>query len=186
MGETHTGSSLTDFLRHDPKDRDNLNHDFDNDVPHGRRRSDLYVRFKPLEKVFHTAKQVDESIFAFPDILNSLRGKKKSQTYTFANSRNKEDAHLQKDSDPCEYRIRRWEYLYSHTSERPRKILRLGIYHTCPVSEGRGECKQDINGGIQPFCPFFIGTLGLIKGLYLGSKNSENGARRVAQLELGG
>ena len=72
MGETHTGSSLTDFLCHNSKDRDNLNHDLDNDVPHGRRRSDRCVCLKPLEKVFHTTKQVDESIFACADILNSL------------------------------------------------------------------------------------------------------------------
>jgi hypothetical protein len=73
-GGRHTGSSLPYFLRHDPKDRDNLNHDLDDDVPHGRRRSDLYVCLKPLEKVFHAAKQVDKSIFASADILDSLRG----------------------------------------------------------------------------------------------------------------
>jgi hypothetical protein len=56
MGKMHTGSSLPDFLCHDPKDRDNLDHDIDHDVPHGRRRSDLYVCLKPLEKVFHAAK----------------------------------------------------------------------------------------------------------------------------------
>ena len=56
MGKAHTGSSLPDLLRHDPKDRDNLNHDLHDDVPHGRRRSDLYICLKPLEKVFHAAK----------------------------------------------------------------------------------------------------------------------------------
>jgi hypothetical protein len=56
MHETQTGSALPDFLSHDPKDRDNLNHDLDDDVPHGCRRSDLYVCLKPLEKVFHAAK----------------------------------------------------------------------------------------------------------------------------------
>ena len=56
MRETHTGSSLTDFLRHNPKYRDDLNHDLDDDVPHGRRRSHLYVYLKSLEEVFHAAK----------------------------------------------------------------------------------------------------------------------------------
>jgi hypothetical protein len=56
MGKMHTRPSLLDFLRHDPKDRDYFNHDLDDDVPHGRRRSDLYVCLKPLEKVFHAAK----------------------------------------------------------------------------------------------------------------------------------
>jgi hypothetical protein len=56
MVGTHTGSSLAHFLRHDPKYRDHLNHDLDDDVPHGRRRSDLYVCLEPLEKAFHAAK----------------------------------------------------------------------------------------------------------------------------------
>ena len=56
MGETHTGSSLPDFFRYNPKYRDDLNHDLDDDVPHGRRRSDLYVCLKSLEEVFHAAK----------------------------------------------------------------------------------------------------------------------------------
>ena len=68
----HTGSSLPDFLCYDPKDRDDLNHDLDNDIRHGRRRSDLYIRLEPLEKVFHTTKQVDKHILASADILDSL------------------------------------------------------------------------------------------------------------------
>ena len=68
-----TGSSLTDFLRYDPKDRDNLDHDLDDDVPHGRRRLDLYICLKSLEEVFHAVKQIDKSIIASADVLNSLR-----------------------------------------------------------------------------------------------------------------
>ena len=56
MRETHTGSSLMDFLRQNPKYRDDFNHDLDDDVPHGRRRSHLYVCLKSLEKIFHAAK----------------------------------------------------------------------------------------------------------------------------------
>ena len=56
MGERHTGSSLPDFFRHNPKYRDDFNHYLDDDVPHGRRRSHLYVCLKSLEEVFHAAK----------------------------------------------------------------------------------------------------------------------------------
>jgi hypothetical protein len=73
-GEEHTGSPLPDFLRHYPKDRDNLNHDLHDDISHGCRRSDHYICLKALEEEFHAAKEVDESIFASSDILNTLRG----------------------------------------------------------------------------------------------------------------
>jgi hypothetical protein len=73
-GEKHTGSSLPDFLRHYPKDRDNLNHDLDDDVYHGRRRSNLDICLKTLEKVFHTAEQIDKGIFTRADIFDGLRG----------------------------------------------------------------------------------------------------------------
>jgi hypothetical protein len=68
----HTGSSLTDFLCHDAKDRDDLNHNLNNDIHHGRGRPEMYIFFKPHEKGFHSAKQVDESILVSADILDSL------------------------------------------------------------------------------------------------------------------
>ena len=68
----HTRSSPLDFLRHDPKDRDNLDHNLDNDVPHCRSRSDLNICLKSLEEEFHAIKQIDKSIFAGADVLNSL------------------------------------------------------------------------------------------------------------------
>ena len=71
--KARTLSTLTNFLGHDPKDRDNLNHNLDDDVPHGRRRSDLYICLKSLEEVFHAAKQIDENIFASADVLNCLK-----------------------------------------------------------------------------------------------------------------
>ena len=55
-------------------------------------------------------------------------------------------------------------------------------YHTNTVAEGRREREQDIDSRIQPFRQLFVGTLRLIKGLYLGLKNGENGAGRVARL----
>ena len=56
MGETHTGSSLLYFFRDSAEDRDDLNHDLDDDIPHGRGRSHRYVCLKSLEKVFHAVK----------------------------------------------------------------------------------------------------------------------------------
>ena len=71
-----------------------------------------------------------------------------------------------------------------HFRETSRKITSRN-YHTNAVAEGGGECEQHINGGIQPLCPFIVGTLRLIKCLYLGSKDGENGTGSVARLELG-
>jgi hypothetical protein len=65
---------LPDFLRHDAENRDNLNHDLNNDVRHGRGRPEVYVFFKAHEKGFHAAKQVDKSVLVGADILDSLRG----------------------------------------------------------------------------------------------------------------
>ena len=62
----------------------------------------------------------------------------------------------------------------------------VAIYHTNTVAESRRECEQDIHSRIQPLCPLFVDTLRLIKGLYLGAKNGENGSGRVARLQLGG
>jgi hypothetical protein len=56
IDEGHTEWSLLDFLGHDPKDRNNLDHDLNDDVRHSRCRSDLYIHLKPLEKEFHAAK----------------------------------------------------------------------------------------------------------------------------------
>jgi hypothetical protein len=83
-----------------------------------------------------------------------------------------EGAHLQEDSNSYEYRICRWEHLWSHTSEgRSRAAARLATYHSNAIAEGGREREQDIHSGIQPLCPLFrvVGTLRLIKILYLGS-----------------
>ena len=93
--EERTGSSLPDFFRHYPKDRDNLNHDLYDNISHGCRWSDLYICLKALEKEFHAAKDVDKSIFASAHILNGLK----------------------ENPNTSKYSIRRWEYLWSHTSE---------------------------------------------------------------------
>jgi hypothetical protein len=71
-------------------------------------------------------------------------------------------------------------------SEETWSDSRSRNYHTNTVAEGRRKREQDIDSGIQPFGQLFVGTLRLIKGLYLGSKNGENGTGRVAGLELGG
>ena len=72
--EGHTRSPLPDLLRDDPKDRDYLDHDLDDDVRHSRRRSDMNVFFQTDEKEIHAAKQVYKSVLASADILDGLRG----------------------------------------------------------------------------------------------------------------
>jgi hypothetical protein len=53
-------------------------------------------------------------------------------------------------------------------------------YHANTVSEGRGECEQDIHSGIQPLGPPFVVALSFIERLNLSTKNGENGTGRVA------
>jgi hypothetical protein len=72
----HTRSSLPDLLRHNPKDREYLNHDLDDDVRHSCGRPDLYIFFKPLKKVFQAAKQVHKSILASANILDGLKDRR--------------------------------------------------------------------------------------------------------------
>ena len=72
--EGHTCSPLPDLLRHDPKDRDYLDHDLYDDVRHSHRRSDMNVFFQTDEKELHAAKQVYKSILAGADILDGLSG----------------------------------------------------------------------------------------------------------------
>jgi hypothetical protein len=73
----------------------------------------VYISFKPQEKGFHAAKQVDKSILVRTYILDSLRDMwvKKSLRSV------KEHAHLEKNTDSGKDRCRRWEYLWSRTSE---------------------------------------------------------------------
>ena len=70
--EVRTQFSPSDLLRHDPKDREDLNHDLYDDVRHSCGRLDVCVFFKTLKKVFHAAKQVDKSILASANILDGL------------------------------------------------------------------------------------------------------------------
>jgi hypothetical protein len=65
---------MSDLLRHDPKDRDDLHRDLHDDVRQSRSWSDLDIFFKTLKKAFHAAKQIDEtrSVLASADILNGL------------------------------------------------------------------------------------------------------------------
>jgi hypothetical protein len=72
--ESLTRPALRDLLRHDPKDRDHLDHDLDDDVYHSRRWSNVDVLLKPIKKEFHAAEQVCKNLFDSADILDSLRG----------------------------------------------------------------------------------------------------------------
>ena len=68
----HTQFPLPDLLRHNPEDRENLNHDLSDDVCHSSSRPDVYIFFKTLKKEFHAAKQVYKSILTCANILNGL------------------------------------------------------------------------------------------------------------------
>jgi hypothetical protein len=60
-----------------------------------------------------------------------------------------------------------------------------GAYHANTRSKRRRKSKQDVHGGVQPLGPSVIATSRLIYPLHLLLKNSDNGAWRVAGLELG-
>jgi hypothetical protein len=49
-----------------------------------------------------------------------------------------------------------------------------------------GKGKKHVYRRIEPFCPSFIGTPGLIRPLELLLKKSNNGGRRIAGLQLRG
>ena len=63
---------MTDLLRHDPKDRQNLNHDLYDDVCQSLSRPDLDIFLKTLEEIFQAAEEVDEGILAGADVLDGL------------------------------------------------------------------------------------------------------------------
>ena len=116
--EGHTRSSLPDLLRHGPEDRQYLNHDLDDDVRHSRGRPDLYILFKPLEKVLQTAKQVHKSILASADILDGLENKEIEVSENHpCRVKNLKDTYLEENTNSSKNRIRRWEYLWSCMSE---------------------------------------------------------------------
>jgi hypothetical protein len=79
--------SLLDFLRDDPKDRKNLDHDLNDNLRHGRCRSNGDVFFKPHKKILHTVEQVDKNILGSADVLDSLRGIYVTKTSTYGQGR---------------------------------------------------------------------------------------------------
>lgn len=79
--EEHTSSPLSDLLRQDPKDPENLNHDLANHVGHSRRRSDLYVCFETLKKEFDAVKDLYKNILTSADSFDSLRDRDVTKIY---------------------------------------------------------------------------------------------------------
>jgi len=59
-------------------------------------------------------------------------------------------------------------------------------YQASALSKSGRERKEDVDSWVQPFCQPFIGSLGLMESLDLLVDDGENGAGRVASLELGG
>jgi hypothetical protein len=69
-----TDFPLLDFLRRNPKNRNNFDHHLNDDLRHGRRRSDGNVFLKPHKKILHAVEHADKSILGRADILDGLRG----------------------------------------------------------------------------------------------------------------
>ena len=111
----HTQFPLSNLLRHDAKDRENLNHDLYDNVCHSCGRPNVYVLLKTPKKVFHAAKQVDKSVFASANILNGLR-------HVFVKKAHipRQEAYLEEDTNASKNRTRRWKYLpyRCHTRQR--------------------------------------------------------------------
>ena len=59
-------------------------------------------------------------------------------------------------------------------------------YQANTRSKNVREGGQNVDRGIKPFRPSFVGTPGLIEALYLLLKKSKNGSRRIACLQLRG
>jgi hypothetical protein len=59
-------------------------------------------------------------------------------------------------------------------------------YQTNALSKGRGEGVKDIHSRVEPFCESILASSRVIELMDLLVKDSENGARRVACLQLGG
>jgi hypothetical protein len=76
----------------------------------------------------------------------------------------------------CEMKIR------AHVSHR----FAFWAFQANTLSERLREGIEDIHSRVQPFCPPFIATPGLVELLDLFLKDGENGTRRVAGLELCG
>jgi hypothetical protein len=65
--------ALFDFLRYDPKNRENLNHYLNDNVHHFRGRSHFCVDLETSEKHLNPFKDVDKCILARSNIFSSLR-----------------------------------------------------------------------------------------------------------------
>ena len=69
-----TYSTLFNFLRRDPKNRENLNHYLNGDIQHLRGRLHFCVDLETSEKHFHPFEDVDKYVLACPNIFSCLRG----------------------------------------------------------------------------------------------------------------
>ena len=68
-----TRSSLLNFFRRNPKNREYLHHDLNGYIRHFRRWRHLGVDFETSEKTFDPLEDVDKGVLACPNILRRLR-----------------------------------------------------------------------------------------------------------------
>ena len=71
--ELLTRSSLLNFFRRNPKNREYLHHDLNDYIRHFRRWQHLGVDFEASEKTFDPLEDVDKSVLACANILDCLR-----------------------------------------------------------------------------------------------------------------
>ena len=70
-------------------------------------------------------------------------------------------------------------------SIRDQLISCLETYQANGFSKGLRECIENVDGRVKPLCQPIIGGSRSIEFLYLLLKHVENGAGRLAGLELG-
>jgi hypothetical protein len=61
-----------------------------------------------------------------------------------------------------------------------------GAYQVKTQSNCFRKSIDDIHSWVEPFCQPFVGSLGQVESMDLLMKDGENGAGRVASLQLGG
>ena len=71
--ETPTEPSLVDLFSGKGEHGQQLDHDFDERLRHGRRRRDLGIDLETPQEILDALKDVDEGIVAFPHILGRLK-----------------------------------------------------------------------------------------------------------------
>jgi hypothetical protein len=126
-----------------------------NYIRHFCGQRDFYVHLKTPEKHFDASKDIQKSVLTFPDVLRRLR----NVCVTIAHAKLMRIHTERRTPIPAKTTV---------AGENACKInmrvkisdKRMSYQANCSNSLGKG--KKDVYSGIEPLCPSFIGTLGLI------------------------